>query len=208
MKNTVSLIICVLLTVTIVTAQESDATDDVSLWEFNAAANTYFIPDDFFILPVFIADKNKLHLEGRYNYEDRETFSGWVGYNFQGGKKLEYKITPMIGGVVGLSNGFAPGLEVTLNLKNFEFYTEGEYYIDFETSENHFMYFWTDIAYAPIDWLWVGISGQRTRLYQTELDIQRGLMLGGGVKQWEVTTYAYNITTDDFFFLVTLSIDF
>ena len=98
-----------------------------SAWQFNADANFYFIPDDFFVLPVFIADKNKLHLEARYNYEDRETFSGWVGYNFTGGNKFEYTITPMIGGVVGLSDGMAPGIEITLSFKGFEFYSEAEH---------------------------------------------------------------------------------
>lgn len=177
-------------------------------WEFNTDASFYFIPDDFFVLPVFRADKNKLHLEARYNYEDRETFSAWIGYNFAGGKKLEYTITPMAGGVVGLSNGMAPGLEITLNIGRFELYTESEYFFDFDEKENYFFYNWTDFTYSPRDWLWVGLSGQRTRLYQNDLDIQRGLLIGGGLKQWEVTTYLYNLGFDDPFLLVTLSFNF
>jgi len=208
MKKSSCLLVSLVLGIGCVFAQQESASDSVGGWEFNAAANLYFIPDDFFILPVFRADKNKLHLEARYNYEDRETFSAWVGYNFSGGRNLEYTITPMIGGVVGLSDGMAPGLEITLNLKRFEFYSESEYYIDFESSENHFLYTWTDITYSPTDWLWFGISGQRTRLYQTDLDIQRGLLIGGGLKGWELTTYMYNLGFDDPFFLVALSVSF
>jgi hypothetical protein len=177
-------------------------------WKFNAQATTYFIPEDFFVLPVFQADKNKLHLEARYNYEDRQTFSAWAGYNFQGGNTLAYTITPMLGGVVGRSNGIAPGLEVTLDFKGFTLYTEEEAYLDFEVSENHYIYAWTDLTYSPKDWLWFGISAQRTRVYQTALDIQRGLLVGAGVKSWEFTTYLYNLGFDDPFLLLTISKQF
>ena len=156
-------------------------------------------------MPLVKADRDWIHLEGRYNYEDRETFSAWFGYNFSGGKKLEYTITPMVGGVVGLTDGVAAGLEFTLSLGRFELYSESEYLFDADSNENNFYYNWSDLTYSPTDWLWVGISGQRTRLYQTDLDIQRGLILGGGWKNWELTTYFYNIGTDDHFILLTFS---
>ena len=207
MKKSSFLLIFFLFASGYVCAQEESASDS-SAWEFTTDASFYFIPDDFFVLPVFRADKNKLHLEARYNYEDRETFSAWVGYNFSGGNKLEYTITPMVGGIVGLSDGIAPGLEITLGLKRFELYVESEYVFDFEATENNFFYNWTDLTYSATDWLWFGISAQRTRLYQTDLDIQRGLLVGGGLKQWELTSYLYNIGFDDPFVLVTLSFAF
>ena len=187
---------------------EASAQSDSSQWNFNADVNFYLIPDDFFVLPVFRADRNKLHLEVRYNYEDRETFSGWIGYNFTGGKTVEYTITPMAGGVVGNSDGFAAGLEMTFIYKNFELYSESENFFDFESRDNNYFYNWTDLTYSPTDWLWLGISGQRTRLYQTDLDIQRGLLLGAALKNWELSTYFYNIGFDDPFFIVTLSVGF
>jgi hypothetical protein len=204
MKKSICLYIYFALGTACVFAQEESASSP-PVWQYNAAANFYFIPDDFFVLPVFIADKNKLHLEARYNYEDRETFSAWVGYNFTGGNNFEYTITPMIGGVVGLSDGMAPGIEITLGFKGFELYSEAEQYFDFETSENHFFYMWTDLTYSPNDWLWFGLSGQRTRVYQTDLDIQRGLLIGAGLKQWELTTYVYNVASDDPFVMITVA---
>ncbi|HEY3430093.1 MAG TPA: hypothetical protein VGK39_05400 [Cyclobacteriaceae bacterium] len=184
------------------------AQSDSSQWNFSTDVNFYLIPDDFFALPVFRADKNKLHLEARYNYEDRETFSGWIGYNFIGGEDWEYIITPMAGGVVGNSDGLAAGLEITLTYKNFELYTESENFFDFDSRDNNYFYNWTDLTYSPTDWLWLGISGQRTRLYQTDLDIQRGLLVGAALKNWELSTYCYNLGFDDPFFLVTLSVGF
>ena len=187
--------------------QEQDSLESKT-WSFNADLNLYFIPDDFFVLPVFKADRDWIHLEGRYNYEDRETFSAWFGYNFSRGKKLEYTITPMVGGVVGLTDGVAAGLELTLSLGRFELYSEMEYLFDVNDNENNFYYNWSDLTYSPTDWLWVGISGQRTRLYDTELDIQRGLIVGGGWKNYELTSYFYNIGSDDPFVLLTFSATF
>lgn len=174
-------------------------------WSFNPDLNFYLIPDDFFVLPVMKADRDWLHLEARYNYEDRETFSAWFGYNFSGGKKLEYTITPMVGGAVGLAQGLTTGLEMTFTLGGFELYTESEYLFDLDDNGNNFFYNWTDLTYSPTDWLWVGISGQRLRVYETELDIQRGLLVGAGFKFWEINTYVYNLGYDDPFVLLTFS---
>lgn len=207
MKNILFIATLVILSGTNLFAQETESTPEKK-WNFGADMNMYFFPDEFIGLPVFRADKNKLHLEARYNYEDLETFSGWVGYNFTGGKKIEYAITPMVGGVVGLSNGIAPGLEFTFTYKSFEWYAESEYLFETESNENNFYYMWSDITYSPKDWLWVGISGQRTRLYQTDLDIQRGLLVGGSYKSFELTGYLYNLGFDDPFVLITLSVSF
>jgi hypothetical protein len=186
-------------------AQEPDST---SRWSFNPDITFYFLPNDFLAVPMFRADKNKLHLEARYNYEDRETFSGWVGYNFNGGDgEFSYTFTPMIGGVGGLSNGIAPGLELTLTYKKFELYSEMENLFDLENSENNFYYNWADLTYSPTDWLWFGISGQRTRLFQTDLDIQRGLLVGIGFKGLELNSYVYNIG-DNPFLILNLSVSF
>lgn len=190
------------------TRAQDSGSSGAKQWNFGADANLYFFSDEFIILPVLRADKNKLHLEARYNYEDLETFSAWVGYNMMGGNKVTYTITPMAGVLVGNVNGISAGLEMTFGWKGFELYSESENVFDFEGHEYNFFYNWTDLTWAPKDWLWVGLSGQRTRLYQTDLDIQRGLLLGGALKNWELTGYLYNVGFDDPFLLVTLSLSF
>lgn len=206
MKKFLLLFLIVRISCNISQAQDS-TTSPEKKWNFGADYNMYFYKDDFVGLPVFRADKNKLHLEARYNYEDLETFSGWIGYNFAGGNELEYFITPMIGGVVGRTDGIAPGLEFTISYKGFEFYNESEYMADVNTKENNFFYTWTDLSYSPKDWLWFGISGQSTQLYQSDMDFQPGVFVGGGYSFWEVTTYYYSPGADPFL-LVTLSVSF
>ncbi len=199
-----ALIIYVILS-SIIYAQEED-TLSTSEWNFGIETDFYFT-DPFIFLPIISADKEKLHLEARYNYEDLKTFSGWIGYNFYGGEEFEYFITPMVGGAVGRTDGIAPGLEFTLGYVGFELYSESEYLFDFASSEYNFFYNWTDLTYSPLDWLWVGISGQITKVNETELETDRGLILGCTYKNFEITGYFYNAFTDDAFLMLALAAD-
>lgn len=197
------IVVTALLTTPWIAEAQEDA-EDKKQWEMGADINFYILEDDFFVLPVLSADHDALHLEARYNYEDMETFSGWIGYNFTGGKKVTYTLTPMVGGIVGLSNGFAPGLEMSLGLGKFELYLESEYFVDVEGS-NHFFYSWSDLTFAPTNWFWFGLSGQRTRLYQTDLEVQRGLLIGAGYKNFELSGYLFNAGFGETFVMLALS---
>ena len=200
------LFLCTMLCCCRVTAQEADSTTSRG-WSHNLQANAYFMKDQFIFLPIYAVNKDWLHLEARYNYEDLKTFSAWFGYNFSGGNKLQYTITPMVGGLLGNIKGIAPGLEFDLGFKRFGLYSESEYVIDLQGGkENNFYYNWTDLTFAPKDWIWFGLSSQRTRLYQTDLDIQRGLLIGGGKNWYELSGYLYNLGFDDPFFILSLSI--
>jgi hypothetical protein len=189
------------------TLPQDQDTLKTSEWEYGVETDLYFT-DPFVFLPIFIADKGKLHLEARYNYEDLKTASVWIGYNIYGGEEWEYFITPMVGGVFGRTNGIAPGLEFTFSYMGFELYSESEYLFDFASSEYNFFYSWTDFMYSPLDWLWFGISGQLTKLYETELETDRGLLLGVAYQHFEFTGYYYNAFTEDDFFMLALSTDF
>ena len=187
-------------------AQDQD-TLTTSEWNYGVETDLYFT-DPFVFLPIFTADKGKLHLEARYNYEDLKTVSAWIGYNISGGEELEYFITPMVGAAAGRTNGIATGLEFTFSIIGFELYSESEYLFDVEAKENNFFYSWTDFSYSPIDWIWFGISGQLTGVYQTELEIERGVLLGVAYKNWQFAGYYYNAFSDDDFFMLSLTADF
>jgi hypothetical protein len=176
---------------------------DSTAWEFSAEGMFYYFPgEESLFLPVLRADRGKLHLEARYNYEDLRTVSGWVGYNFEGSAgKIDYVFTPMAGVAGGRTKGVAAGLEFTVTLGKFELSSESEYLWDRAGSEYNFFYSWTDVTFSPKDWWWVGISGQRTKLYQTETDIQRGLILGASAGAWDFSGYFYNLGLDAPFFL-------
>ncbi|MFI5236962.1 MAG: hypothetical protein ACHQLA_03390 [Ignavibacteriales bacterium] len=189
-------------------SQDFNDKSQSSHWNINPALYFYFIPDDFFMLPIVRADKDVLHLEARYNYEDRKTISAWIGYNFQTVEELEFTATPMIALVLGRTNGIAPGLELDFIFKNFELYSEAEFVLNFEDGHSNYFYNWSELTYSPTEWLWLGIVGQRTRAYQTELEIQRGLMLGTAYKNFEFTFYLFNIGYDDTFAVISTVANF
>jgi hypothetical protein len=162
-------------------------------WSFGASLYSYFVPDDReFVQPIFTADRDWLHLEARYNYEDLETGSAWVGYNISGGDKLAWEFTPMLGGVFGNTTGIAPGYKGSLRWWKLELYSEGEYIIDTGDLSESLFYNWSELTFSPVEWFRFGMVTQRTRVYQTERDIQRGVLVGFSRNRLELTTYMIN----------------
>jgi hypothetical protein len=163
------------------------------VWSFSASAYTYVVPDDRnYVQPTVTADRGWLHLETRYNYEALDTGSAWVGYNFSGGKKVEWEVTPMLGGVFGDTTGVAPGYKGSLSWSKLELYSEGEWVFDTGSSSDSFFYNWSEVTLAPAEWFRFGLVTQRTRAYKTERDIQRGLLAGFAFKNLTLTGYAFN----------------
>jgi hypothetical protein len=162
-------------------------------WSCSALAYTYIVPDDAnYEQPTFTADREGLHLEARYSYEDRKTGSAWIGYNISVGDAVTFELTPMIGGVFGRTTGFAPGYKASLSDRRLDFSTEGEYVIDFGESSDSFFYAWSELSFSPIDQFRAGVAIQRTKVYQTNFDIQRGFLVGVSFGRVDVTSYVFN----------------
>ena len=112
-------------------------------WAYNLTVDGYIVPnDESYVDPVFTADRNWLHLEARYNYENLRTGSLWAGYNFSAGKKLVLDVTPMIGGVFGRTTGIAPGCEASLTYKKVQLSISNEYVFDTTHKSGNFYYSW------------------------------------------------------------------
>ena len=162
-------------------------------WSFSASAYTYLVPDaGNYVQPTFTADRGWLHLEARYNYEALDTGSAWLGYNFSGGETLAWELTPMIGGVFGDTTGIAPGYKGSLSWWKLELYSEGESVFDTGDSADSFFYNWSELTLAPVDWLRFGLVTQRTRAYESDRDIQRGLLVGVSYRKLDLSAYYFN----------------
>jgi len=153
-------------------------------------------------------DYNSLHLEPRYNYEGQNTGSVFAGWKFSMEGKISFTATPMFGIVFGSLQGVAPGLELELSYKAFDFYTENEYVVDHAGSQYNYFYTWTELGFSPVERLRTGISAQRTRLYETGLDIQRGIF--AEYSFWKMTAglHYFNPFTSEYFFITSLNIEF
>jgi hypothetical protein len=171
----------------------SSAAPEPEAWEFNASIYGYFPPEDVhYAQPTVMADHGALHLEARYNYEALKSGSAWVGWNVGTGEELRLDATLMVGGVVGDLRGVAPGYELTLTWKAFELYSESEFVIDTTDSSGNFFYTWNQLGWSPWEWLSVGLVAQRTRVYQTGLDVQRGVFVGFTWKSLSLNVYVFN----------------
>ncbi len=175
-----------------------DAPSSTKNWSLAATAYGYIVPNDrSYVSPVFTADRQWLHLEARYQYEDIHTGSLWVGYNFSVGHKLEFDFTPMCGGVFGETSGIAPGYEMSLTYGPFQLSSEGEQLFTIKDRADNFFYSWNELVYSPTDWLHAGLVSQTTRAYQTPLDIQRGVSIGFSRNKMSFTTYVFNFGWTD-----------
>lgn len=179
--------------VPITTAAPTPPEADEKAWSFSASAYTYVVPDDRnYVQPGFTADRGSLHLEGRFNYEAHDTGSAWVGYNFSGGETVEWEFTPMIGGVFGDTAGIAPGYKGSLGWLKLEVYSEGEYVFDARSNSDSFFYNWSEVTLAPREWFRFGLVTQRTRVYSTDREIQRGVLVGFSFKSVSLTGHVFN----------------
>jgi hypothetical protein len=174
--------------------------EDEPVWEFSAAAYTYFVPDDGnYAQPTFTADRD---------YEALDTASAWVGYNFGGGETVTWALTPMFGAVFGATDGIAPGYKASLGWRKLELYSEGEYVVDSGDSSDSFFYNWSELTLAPVESCRLGQVKQRTRAYQTDRDIQRGLVAGFSFKRLDLAGYVFNPDDEKPTFVLAVAVTF
>jgi len=190
--------------------QETDTTAKRSTWSFSAWAEMFIIPgeEDFFN-PTFYARTDKLHLEGRYNYEDRNTASLWAGRRFKFGKTVQFVLVPMAAVVFGNTNGMAPGLEAEIMFKKFDFYAEAEYVFDFKENENNFFYMYSELAIRPIKPIRTGLISQRTKMFETKFEVQRGIFAEYYfLKRFRAGIFYFDPFSSSNYWIASVSVDF
>jgi hypothetical protein len=147
-------------------------------WSFALSAFLFDPPDESpYFSPLFYADRGVLHLEARFNYEDLDTGSVFLGRSFEAGEEVTLTAVPLFGVVFGNTDGVAPGGEVEIAWRQLALYAESEYVFDFGEGGEDFLYTWIEATIAPADWLRLGLVAQRTRTYESGLDVQRGLLV-------------------------------
>ena len=178
-------------------------------WSYDLAALYYVLPDDRnYVQPMFTARGGRLHVEARYNYEDLHTTSIFGGWAFGGGSEFTWEAIPMLGAVVGQTDGLAPACSVTLAWKELSVYSENEYVVDFADRESNFFYSWSEITWDPNEAFGAGMVVQRTRLRDTDRDLQRGVMARVSGKRVSGALYWFNPGSADDFVAVSVGVGF
>ena len=179
-------------------ASAPSSTTDAPGWTYSATGMYYsFRGQDDFLLAVATAEKGPLHMEARYNYEAIDSGSLFIGWKFSGGEKLTWELTPILGAIFGQKEGVAPGFEAAIGYGIVDFYTETEYVRDTEIRQDSFTYSWNELGFSPLDWLRFGLVGQRTMVYQSDRDIQRGLFAQVIYRKATLGAYVFNPDDSD-----------
>ena len=113
----------------------------------------------------------------------------------------------MMGVIFGSLQGFAPALELELSYKSFDFYSESEWVIDRAGGQYNYLYTWSELGYSPFESFRAGISAQRTRLYETGLDLQKGFFAEYSFWKLTVGLHYYNPFSTDYFFIASLNFE-
>ena len=92
----------------------------------------------------------------------------------------------------GDTDGIAPGFKGSLGWRKLELYGESEYVVDANNGEDSFFYNWSELTLAPVDWFRFGMVTQRTHVYESDREIQRGVLVGVSFKHANVTGYVFN----------------
>jgi len=172
-------------------------------FQFTASALYYLLQDDDdYVGPTLSADRGRLHLEVRYNYEDLRTASLWGGATWAGGNRLLWEVTPMAGVIFGRTDGVAPGLEMTLGYWKLEWYSESELVIVYKTHDEGFFYTWSTLSLSPIEVAQIGLVAQRSQTFDGAVAFGRGPFVGGTYRHVSGAFYAFNLGRDDRYFVL------
>lgn len=178
-------------------------------WDFGITAYPTIVRNgENFTSAIAVADRGPLHLEARYNYESVGARSAFVGWTFSGGDTLTWEVTPLLGGVWGTTKGFVPGLEGSLGWNRLDFYIEAEYVRDSTDRSASYLYTWSELGYRPLEWLRLGIAGQRTNTYAGERDLQRGPFVQLTWRQLTIGGYWFNPGSSEQVFVGLIGVTF
>ena len=191
------------------TGGQAVAADEESAWRANVALYRYAVPEqNDFTMAVAGVDYRSAHLEGRYNYEAFKAGSLFAGFTVAGGERVKLALTPMFGVVFGELHGAIPALRDTVAWWRLDLYTESELVIDFDEEHESFFYDWSELGFSPGSWLRFGIVAQRSRVFLTPLDIQRGIFVGATYRIATVAFYEFNLGWTHPSYVASLSLAF
>ena len=160
------------------------------------------------LVPILNYESNShWYGEARYNYEDVNTFSLYVGKTFSNDNKLHFAITPMVGGVVGKYRGISSALNAVVEFDNLFFSTQTQHTIAFHEKNADFLFSWSEFGYQPWKWFFFGVTAQQTYMTGTDsLESEPGLFIGVSSGMWTFPIYVFRPMTISNYFVLGISL--
>jgi len=152
---------------------------------------------------VHLQNNRHWHAEARYNYEEENTFSLYLGKTFSCDRHISSSFTPLLGWVAGKFNGPSAGLNVDLEVEKFFFSAQSQYSFSFSHPHDAFLYNWSEAGYQPMSWLYTGISSQLTCTTKGA-KLETGFLAGVSNDRFTLPVYAFNFFTRERYFIIGL----
>lgn len=173
-------------------ALEDGAPDDPNAPSYSLSLYLNLVPDKSYLLPMAAMTRGRLYVEARYQYEDLETASLWIGPVIAGGEQFSWWIAPVAGVAFGRTDGLAPGVDVELGWRRLSLSASAEYLFDLGDEDASFFYSWTEWIYNARDLFAPGITLERTRARDTGRGVNAGLTLYSRARGVSLSFYAFN----------------
>ncbi len=161
-----------------------------------------------FGIAIGAIDVGSLRIETRHNYEARHATSVLVGWRFSGGDTIAWEMTPLIGALAGSTRGAIAGIEASVAYRAVDLYVEAEYVEETGGQGDSYFYAWTELAFRPVEWLRVGVVGQRTRVVDADRDVQPGVFGQVEIGKATIGVYAFNPDAASRYTVVSLGLSF
>jgi hypothetical protein len=190
-------------------AKPAAAAEEKPGWAFGVTAYpTNVRGGDNYTSGIATADHGPLHFEARVNYEMVGARSAFVGWTFSGGEDLTWSVRPLIGGAWGDLKALIPAVEASVAYKRVDFYIEAEYVHPKDSKQDSYTYAWSELGFKPVDWLRLGLVGQRTRAYGGDREFQRGPFVQVILGKFTLGGFWFNPGSNEQVFVTSLGVAF
>jgi hypothetical protein len=166
----------------------------------------YYMTHDQVKSPVSIVNYESpkhLYTEIRHNYEAINTLSIYLGETFSNKGNVEYSITPIIGVLMGKLKGGSIGVNVFVEHKKFFLSTQSQYTFASHEKKENFFFAWSELAFQPRPWFFIGLSTQHTYSPKAKSWIlESGLVTGISHGKWTFPIYSFNPLNTSRYFMV------
>jgi hypothetical protein len=151
---------------------------------------------------VYFQTSKSWYAELRYNYEELQTFSIYLGKNFSGGENFSYSFTPIAGRIMGDMNGYSIGLNTDLEYKKLFFSSQSQYSASVNDRHQNFFFAWSELGYKPLKWFYAGVALQNTHVHKTNAKCEPGLLVGLEFDRLSVPVYALSPASENRYFII------
>ena len=154
------------------------------------------------VVPMIHFETSKnWYAELRYNYEDNQTISFFLGKTFKAGKSFEYSLTPLIGFSAGSFTGISFGTNADAEWKNWYISSQTQYSKATKDDVADFFFSWSEIGYNISKYFFTGLAMQYTKQKGLN-EFEPGFVAGLQLKDFSFPVYVFSPFRTGCYFVV------